>query len=327
MSNHPTKQITVNTFDKQKSGKDITLKKINFVAPRCVSHRNEDFAINDTSHLALIDKLGSELSTILDWEKMDARIYLNLLRIGPITASALAKKLYIDRTKTYRTIKKLLSQGIVSTTFSYPQLCVATNPKEALETILQRKENEIRRIKLDGKKIIEKVNEISSSNHVIDRPTFHITQGMENIYLFVEKLIEDSTDVVYIVTTLENISKMYHTKIPDKIKICERNGGEVRLLTEMNDNGLKLYLDRFKATKTKIGKLPSKGLVIVSKGKQLIISDTITNGSDPTNAKFDSALCTNSSELVTNIFTLCLFLWENSKPSKTLKVGVKNNEC
>lgn len=326
MSNHFSKQISVNTIDKQKSGTDITSKKINLLGPRCVSNRNKDFVINDTSHLTLLDKLGLELSTVLDWEELDARIYLNLLRIGPISASALAKELYIDRTKAYRAINKLLSQGIVTTTFTSPRLCVATNPKEALEMITQRKEDEIKRIKSDGKKIIEKFKEMSPSNRVNDKPRLHITQGMQNIYLFVEKLIEDSTDVVYIVTTLENIAKMYHTNIPDKIKICERNGGEVRLLTEINDNGLKLYLDRFNATKTKIGKLPSKGLLIVSKDKQLIITDTTIGGYSSTNEKIDSALCTNSPELVTNIFTLCLFLWENSKPLKALNVEVKNNE-
>ena len=33
-----------------------------------------------------------QLSSILDLETVEARIYLNLLRLGPVTASALAKE-------------------------------------------------------------------------------------------------------------------------------------------------------------------------------------------------------------------------------------------
>jgi len=63
-----------------------------------------------------------QLSSILDLETVEARIYLNLLRLGPVTASALAKELDVDRTKTYRTVDKLLNMSIVSTTISNPKL-------------------------------------------------------------------------------------------------------------------------------------------------------------------------------------------------------------
>ena len=70
-----------------------------------------------TPQLAQIDELGKELSSVLDLDELEGHIYLNLLRTGPITASALAKELDIDRAKTYRTIDKLVSESIVSTTF------------------------------------------------------------------------------------------------------------------------------------------------------------------------------------------------------------------
>ena len=87
-----------------------------------------------------LDSLSYQLSSILGLEEMEANIYLNLLRVGPISASALAKEIDVERTKTYRTIEKLLNQNIVSTTFSKPKLCVATKPEEVLKMILQSKE-------------------------------------------------------------------------------------------------------------------------------------------------------------------------------------------
>lgn len=323
MSIHNRKQITVNTLDEQKLCKDVISKKTNFDNSKNISHYFDNYlAVEEGSHLDFIDRLSSELASILNWEELYARIYLNLLRFGPITASALAKKLDIDRTKAYRTVNKLLGDNIVSTTLSYPKQCVAIKPNELLKTILQKKENEIRRIKECGEELMERVSEVTP-NHVNEMSTFSIAQGLSSIYSCIEKLIEDSNDVVYIVTTLKNISLMYHTNIPDKIKICERNGGQVRLLTEINDHGLKLYVNRFNATETKMSNLPSNGIVVVSKGKQMVMSDTMMNGSNHTNAKSDAALYTNSHELVNNIFTLCTLLWKNSKPLKIQKIGEK----
>ncbi len=281
----------------------------------------------ETSIVHTVEELSHKLSSILELEVSEANIYLNLLRRGPITASILSKELDIDRTKVYRTIERLLSKGLVSTTFSYPKLCTATNPKDVLELILKRKENEITRIKKYSQEIIEQSNKISTTNYSIT-PTFHIVQGTLNIFSYIEKLIEDSTNVVYIVTSLKHISTMYHTNIPDKIKICERNGGQVRLLTEINDNRLKLYIDRLKATETRTGKLSSNGIIVVSKDKQMVMSDATINPACNPSVKTESALCTNSHELVNNIFTLCTLLWKNSQPLKMLKnnMAKKNNE-
>ena len=60
-----------------------------------------------------IEELCQKLSSVLDLDEIDAHIYLNLLRMGPVTASALARELHMDRTKAYRTIDKLLNLKIL----------------------------------------------------------------------------------------------------------------------------------------------------------------------------------------------------------------------
>jgi hypothetical protein len=106
---------------------------------------------------------------------------------------------------------------------------------------------------------------------------------------------------------------MYHSTIPEKISICEKNGGKVRLLVDMNDPKLARFVKRFNATETRVGKIPSKGRMVVQKDKQMIMSDSATS-SQYSSVDFDSSLCTNSVEMVDNIFTLCSHLWKSSKP-------------
>ena len=272
-----------------------------------------------------------QLSTILDLETVEARIYLNLLRLGPVTASSLAKELDVDRTKTYRTIDKLLNMSIVSTTISNPKLCIATKPEEVLKIVLQKKQDEINRIDKMGKEVIKKINKIVpiTDGHYV--PTFRTVQGRANIYSHIEKLLEDSTETIYIVTTTEDILRMYHTAIPEKIKECIGHGGTVRILTDADDKKFLPLIDRLKPTETRLGKLPSKGRIIVEEGKQMVMSD-VMNASDFINsensrsttdsfslgADTDFALWTNSAEMVNNIFSLCKFLWRTSKPLKHL---------
>ncbi|MGI0064009.1 MAG: TrmB family transcriptional regulator [Nitrosopumilaceae archaeon] len=272
-----------------------------------------------------------QLSTILDLETVEARIYLNLLRLGPVTASSLAKELDVDRTKTYRTIDKLLNMSIVSTTISNPKLCIATKPEEVLKIVLQKKQDEINRVEKIGHEVIKKINKIVpiTDGHYV--PTFRTVQGRANIYSHIEKLLEDSSGTIYIVTTTEDILRMYHTAIPEKIKECIRKGGTVRILTDADDKKFLPLIDRLKPTETRLGKLPSKGRIIVEEGKQMVMSD-VMNASDFVNtensrsttdsfslgADSDFALWTNSAEMVNNIFSLCKFLWRTSKPLKHL---------
>ncbi|MCH8995836.1 MAG: TrmB family transcriptional regulator, partial [Thaumarchaeota archaeon] len=220
-----------------------------------------------------------QLSSILDLETVEARIYLNLLRLGPVTASSLAKELDVDRTKTYRTIDKLLNMSIVSTTISNPKLCIATKPEEVLKIVLQKKQDDINRVEKIGKNVIQKINKIVpiTDGHYV--PTFRTVQGRANIYSHIEKLLEDSSRMIYIVTTAEDILRMYHTAVPEKIKECIDKGGTVRILTSTDDNKFIPLIERLKPTETRLGKLPSKGRIIVEDGKQMIMSD-VMNASD-----------------------------------------------
>jgi len=270
-----------------------------------------------------IEKLELELSKILDLEEIEASIYLNLLRMGPVTASFLAKEFCFDRTKVYRTIDKLLNLKIVSTTFSRPKLCIANKPEDVFKNVLQRKESQVTRIRDEGDHIIKSIKETIPTNYTSNIPTFCITQGTSNIYSDIEKLIENAKDTVYIVTTLKDLSKMYHTNIPEKIKICEKNGGEVRLLTETSSCEFLPYVCRFGATETRIGELISKGRMIVEKGNQMIMSDVVWGDSDKQNIQHDHAICTNSNEMVNNIFIFCNLLWKNSKPLTIRKPKIR----
>jgi len=266
-----------------------------------------------------VDSLKEELEEILDLDELEVKIYLNLLRTGPITASALAKELDVDRARMYRTVDKLVSRNILSTTLSIPKLCIPVDPKEALKLALQKKEDEVKKIKKSGNGIIEKINSEIAVTNGVAVPTFRVIQGRTNIYSDIAQIIEKSSDTIYIVTTIEDISKMYHSSIPEKIRTCENNGGEVKLIVEIDDVNLIPFVKRFNATETRICKLPSKGRIIVQKNNQMIMSDSAKTTQITSNSDLDFSLCTNSIEMTNNLNRFCELLWKSSEPLEKIE--------
>jgi sugar-specific transcriptional regulator TrmB len=262
-----------------------------------------------------VEKLAIELKETLDFDELESKIYLSLLRTGPITASALAKDLNIDRARMYRTVDKLVDRNIISTTLSSPKLCIAVEPEKALRLALEKKEEEIKKIKKSGEAIVDKINSEISTNQGTNIPTLRIIQGRANIYSDIAQMIENCTETVFIATTLEDISKMYHSMIPEKIKICEKNGGKVSLLVEIENIEMISFVKRFNATETRVCKLPSKGRIAVLKEKQMIMSDSTQTAS---NSESDFSLSTNAKDMVSNIDNLCRLLWKSGKPLETV---------
>ena len=262
-----------------------------------------------------VEKLAIELEETLDFDELESKIYLSLLRTGPITASALAKDQSIDRARMYRTVDKLVDRNIISTTLSSPKLCIAVEPEKALRLALEKKEEEIKKIKKSGESIVDKINSEISTNQGTNIPTLRIIQGRANIYSDIAQMIENCTETVFIATTLEDISKMYHSMIPEKIKICEKNGGKVVLLVEIENIEMISFVKRFNATETRVCKLPSKGRIAVLKEKQMIMSDSTQTAS---NSESDFSLSTNAKDMVSNIDNLCRLLWKSGKPLETV---------
>ncbi len=266
--------------------------------------------------MSVEDELITELS-YFGLDKTDATMYLGLLRIGSLTVGKMSTKLEIDRGKAYRSLNKLRDMGLITTTFSNPTICESVPPADALTSVIQRKEDEIVTMQKLSRKIIKDLKELNRPQNVSEASSISIIQGRSNIYSRTGKLIQDSSKIIYIITTAEDILRMYHTAIPEKIAMCKKNGGTVRVLTDTTNENLLPLISRLKATETRVGKLPSKSRVVVEEEGQLIMSGSIKETMD-LNDDNDSILYTNSKEMINNMFSLCQHLWKKAKPVEVL---------
>ena len=257
-----------------------------------------------------------EISIVLrnfGFDEIDAKIYVGLLQMGPVTVGNMAQKLDVDRGKAYRALSKLRNMGAVSTTFSNPTIVNVIEPAEALTNIIQKKEDEIVTLQKLANMVVKDIRNYERDVEATDLSSFSIVQGRSNIYTRIGKLLQDSTEKIYIVTTSEDLMRMYHTAVPEKIKACCDNGGEVRIITNSCDDASLAIISELQPTEIRIGKLPSKSRMIVESKKQLIMSGSMRDSMD-LNDEVDSILYTNSSEMVENMFSLCSHMWTKSKP-------------
>lgn len=264
------------------------------------------------NHEEIIKHLG-----LFGLEEIDSKVYMGLLQTGPVSVGNLSVKLDIDRGKTYRALNRLRNMGIVSTTFSNPTLCSAIPPVDALNVILDRKQDEMITMKNLSQKIVEDIDVIVKQTDMQEISSFVIIQGRSNIYSRIGKLLQKATGVVYLVGPPEDFMRMYHTTIPEKIQMIKDNGAEVRILTEISSEKELVFINRLEPSEIRLGKLPSKSRMIVEESRQLIMSGALNTSMD-LNDENDSVMHTNSAEMVSNMFSLCTLLWAKSKPTEIL---------
>ncbi len=246
-------------------------------------------------------------------EEPEAIMYLGLLHIGPVTVGNLAIKLGLDRGKMYRSLTKLRNYGLVATSFSNPVIVTPTEPSKALDTIIEKKRDELHSMKKLSEKVITNLKSHKKEIEVSDTSTFSVLQSRPIIYNRIGRILDDSkSNLIYIVTTTNDIAKMYYTSMPEKILSAKKNDVTIRVITE--DKPTKVIsemIKRLNASEVRVGVLPSKGRMIVEMDKQIVMSESSEDLADSGNS--DVAIHTNSPEIVQNMFSLCEYLWNNSK--------------
>lgn len=262
-----------------------------------------------------------ELITMLkhfDLEEIDSKIYIGLLQVGPLSVGNIAAKLEIERGKAYRSLEKLRSAGLITTTLTNPIICKPIEPKEALTNIISRKENEFITMQKIASKLAVDLKDITRKQPVSDTPTVSIIQGRHNIYSRIGKMLQESAGTIYIVTTEKDLLRMYHTAIPEKIKICKEQGGQIRIITDSDNSSTLSIIAKLGATEIRIGRLPSKSRMIVEDQKHVVMSGGFSETMDM-NDDSDSVLDSNSIEMTNNMYSLCEHLWKRSKTVEPMK--------
>ena len=245
-------------------------------------------------------------------EQLDSEIYLLLLENGPATMSDLAGKLDVDRGRVYRAMDKLSELGIIKINNSKVRMCQAIPPEKALASLIDKRKEEVSKLKKISKQISQDLEMITRPNQEPENPTFSLIEGRNSIYSRIGKLIHESNNPVYLVTTNDDFLRMLQTAIPEKISIAAKKNTEIRILVDSEDPMLSTISNTENFPQIRIGKLPSKSRIIVEKESQLLMSGNIKSTTSLTETS-ETILHSSSPEMAENMFSLCDQLWKKTK--------------
>ena len=254
----------------------------------------------------------------------EARFYVGLLRIGTGKVSEISHYTNTDRVKGYKILENLRNQGFVTSTLSSPILFSANDPTTVFDELLKKKKSGIQRLEKNQARLIENLEKLKGHTVETNLPKLSVISGRDNIYNEIKKIIEDTKDELYLVTSTSDLIRMYYTDIPETIKKALKRKVEIKLMTEFEvsektDCVKNLGLDHFK-----VAKLPSQGRIVCNSSQ--IIMSGYTSKTSRIHASDDSALITNSDEITGNMQSLCRFMWKMGAEIKIDKKGSSAND-
>ena len=238
----------------------------------------------------------------------EARVYVGVLRIGTGKVSEISHFTNTDRVKGYKILENLRSEGYVTSTLSSPILFSANDPKTTFDTILTKKKSGIQRLEKNQSRLIENLEKLKGHSVVSNLPKLSVISGRDNIYNEIKKIIDETKDEMYLVTSTSDLIRMYYTDIPAAIKKALKRKVEIKLMTEFEVSDKTDCVKNLGLNYFKVAKLPSQGRIVCNSSQ--IIMSGYTSKTSRIHASDDSALVTNSDEITSNMQSLCKFMWK-----------------
>lgn len=279
--------------------------------------------INLDEKLDFQDEDLDEISILKDFglEEDEAQTYVGLVRLGSVKASKICNFTKIDRVRTYKILETLKNLGFVTSTLSSPIIFSANDPESTLKKIILKQKQKVIDLEKNISKFLKILSYLKLNESQIELPKLTIISNRHNIYDQMIKLIEETTDQVYIAVSSSDIIRMYYTEIPETIKNALKQNISIKLMSDSELLTKQEYVKRLGFTSFKIVTLPSSGRLLCNKLQVLMSNNTSPHSNK--NLDKESAMITNSEDIVNNMNSFCGFLWESSKE---ILVNNKNNK-
>ena len=244
----------------------------------------------------------------------EARVYVGLLRMGSGKVSEISHFTNTDRVKGYKILETLRNQGFVTSTLSSPILFSANEPKLIFDEILKKKKSKIGLLEKNHERLIHILENLQGRKAEANLPKLTVISGRDNIYDQIKKIIEDTNDELYLVSSVADLIRMYYTDIPEALKRARKRKVLIKLMTELDGATKTDCVKNLGLNEFKISQLPSQGRIVCN-STQIIMSG-YTSKTSRIHASEDSALITNSDEITKNMQSLCQFMWRMGKEIK-----------
>jgi len=247
----------------------------------------------------------------------ESRLYLALLKMGPIKASQLSFFGQVPRTKTYHSIKELQRKGLVTITPGKPELYTPCSPLEILMPIVTKLDQDVK----DTERVVQSLGMTYESSKYVKRNVpkqseqFWQIEGRQNIYNKLNQVMKDASQSISYSTTAPGLIRAYKVHA-NALQRAAKKGAKVRLLAPITGENSSLATEFSEIVDFKATPEPFTSFVCVD-SKELVVIDSRPDDVR-TDQGSDAAVWTTNRLLVELFEKLFDEVWRN-KPGKQIR--------
>ena len=248
----------------------------------------------------------------------EARVYLTLIRMGPIKASELSFFAQVPRTKTYGAVKLLVQKELVRIIPGKPELYAAQSPLQALGPLVTK----LARNVTDSETVVTDLTIAYESGRFIKRDIpkiadeFWQIDGRQNLINKLNQMFMDAQNVSYC-TSAAGLIRAYkaHSELLEK---ASKRGAVVRFLATISPENASVANEFSSVLELRTLKR-SLGVTIVTVDRgQLVVIESRPDDIR-TDRGFDLAIWTTHKLLVGLYEQYFDWIWEESKPLEAVR--------
>ena len=164
----------------------------------------------------------------------EARIYLNLSKVGSATAAEISAISNYSKLQTYRAIKSLLNIGLIEMSLERPRRYTPLKIEQALNLLGQEAERKINELEKKAPILLKEWSSISDLQVDRTKYSFRIIQGEKNVYKFRIMLYESAKERIAYTMKPTELAKLVSHGTDDVIERLSKSNIAIRGLSQMN---------------------------------------------------------------------------------------------
>lgn len=182
-----------------------------------------------------VDERELSALRILGLTEYESRIYLVLVKTGPIKAGELSFFGQVPRTKTYGAIRELERKGLLRIIPGKPELYAPASPSEVLMPLVTKLNKDVKATE----ELVHSLTLTFESNKYVKREVpkeadeFWELEGRRNIFNKLNQIMTDASKSINYCTSASGLIRAYkaHSEILDNVA---KKGATVRMVSQIN---------------------------------------------------------------------------------------------
>jgi sugar-specific transcriptional regulator TrmB len=229
----------------------------------------------------------------------ETKVFLQLSRFSPNTASEMGRLLGIPRTEVYNIVASLQNKGIIEATLDRPAKFYSIPIRRALDTLIEAERNRISTMESKREEVLKRWEAVYPAIPPEEKERLQLLRGTDQIYARLSDLIAMAQNEVDMVAFGTDLTRALDAGILRKARDLHNKGVAIRLLTDVKPKALEAELSHsswidIRQTESAIESAPH---FVVVDGHELLMFTKLPGGSR-TARKKATAMWTNSLTLV-----------------------------